>query len=125
MENLLSLPDDDLLVRFGDAVDRDNQHGADLLRFIAEIDRRRLWAALGHSSMFGFCSERFHMSEGVAYKRIGVARLARRFPSIFDMVGRGELHLSGVLRLKTLAGMVSFKASAVSALAVISMALKP
>jgi hypothetical protein len=39
------------------------------------------------------------MSEAVAGKRIATARAARRFPVLFEMVARGELHLSGVQRL--------------------------
>ncbi len=67
---------------------------------IEEIDRRMLWASLGYASMFALCVERFGMSESMAGKRIGVARLARRFPVIFERVGRGELFVSGVLCLK-------------------------
>src|SRR6188508_3821420 len=40
------------------------------------------------------------MSESTAGKRIGAARTARRFPVLFAMVARGELHLSGIHRLK-------------------------
>src|SRR6188508_1694587 len=41
------------------------------------------------------------MSESTAGKRIGAARTARRFPVLFAMVAHGELHLSGIHRLKT------------------------
>jgi len=71
-----------------------------LLRHIDAIDRRRLWARLGHPSMFSFLVNRFHMSESTAGKRIGAARTARRFPVLFDMVALGEIHLSGIHRLK-------------------------
>jgi len=40
------------------------------------------------------------MSESTAGKRIGAARTARRFPVVFDMVARGDIHLSGLHRLK-------------------------
>ena len=95
-----SLSDADLLRHFGELVHRDYQHTAQLLRHIDEIDRRQLWARYGHPSMFDFCVVRFHMSESVAGKRIGAARTARRFPVLFDMVARGEIHLSGIHRLK-------------------------
>ena len=95
-----SLSDDDLLRHFGELVRRDHQHTAQLLRHIDEIDRRQLWAKHGHPSMFDFCVVRFHMSESVAGKRIGAARAARRFPLLFDMVARGEIHLSGIHCLK-------------------------
>jgi hypothetical protein len=40
------------------------------------------------------------MSEHVAARRIGAARAARCFPVIFEMVGRGEIHLTRIHRLK-------------------------
>ena len=50
--------------------------------------------------MFDFCVSRYHMSESTAGKRIGAARTARRFPILLAMVARGEIHLSGIHRLK-------------------------
>jgi len=101
MKTLDALSDDDLLRCFGSAVSSDNRNNEELLRLIDAVGRRRLWAELAHSSMFDFCVKRFHMSEAVAGKRIGVARLARHFPVIFEMIGRGDVHLSAVLALKT------------------------
>lgn len=95
-----SLNDHALLSQFGKLVQQQHEGNAELLRHIDAIDRRKLWARLGHSSMFGFLVTRYHMSEASAFKRIGAARTARRFPILFAMVGRGELHLSGIHRLK-------------------------
>jgi len=39
------------------------------------------------------------MSESMTGKRIWAARTARRFPVIFQMVARGELHLNAIVRL--------------------------
>ena len=102
MSGIHELSDDELIHRCEAAVKRDHRTTEALLRLIDEIDQRRLWAELAYSSTFDLCRRRFNMSEGVAYKRIGVARLARNFPVVFSMIGRGELHLSGALKLKTL-----------------------
>lgn len=99
--SLRSLDDQCLLRQFGDLVREDAAHLGALLRHMDEIDRRQLWAKAGFPSMFAFCVGRFHMSESMAGKRIAVARVARRYPILFDMVARGELHLSGILCLKT------------------------
>jgi hypothetical protein len=88
-----------LLDRFGDLVHRDRRCSAEMLGVIAEIDHRKIWAAQACPSMFAFCVEHFHMSEAVAAKRIRAARTARRFPVIFGMVARGELHLSAIQQL--------------------------
>src|SRR6187549_206564 len=94
------LSDDVLLCQFGALVQQDHRRTAGLLRHIDAIDRRKLWAKRGHPSMFDFCVSRYHMSESTAGKRIGAARTARRFPILFAMVARGEIHLSGIHRLK-------------------------
>ena len=96
-----SLSDNALLCQFGDLVRQDREGNANLLRHIDSIDSRKLWAKLGHPSMFAFLVVRHHMSESTAAKRIGAARTARRFPILFDMVARGDIHLSGIHRLKT------------------------
>ena len=94
------LNDQARLYQFGDLVRQDHEGNAQLIRHIDAIDRRQLWARLGHPSLFSFLVTRFHMSESTAGKRIGAARTARRFPVLFEMVARGEIHLSGIHRLK-------------------------
>src|SRR6187399_1726431 len=98
--SLEALNDHTLLSQFGVLVRRDREGNANLLRHIDAIDRRQLWAQSGYPSMFAFLVTRYHMSESTAGKRIGAARTARRFRSLFTMVARGEIHLSGIHRLK-------------------------
>jgi len=92
-------PERQLLYRFGDLVRQDHRCTAQLLAAIAEIDERKLWAKHACPSMFAFCVERFHMSESMTAKRIWAARTAGRFPVIFQMVARGELHLSAIVKI--------------------------
>src|SRR6187399_154448 len=98
--SLEALNDHTLLSQFGVLVQRGHEGNANLLRHIDAIDRRQVWAKRGYPSMFGFLVTRYHMSESTAGKRIGAARTARRFPILFTMVARGEIHLSGIHRLK-------------------------
>ncbi|HEY6727540.1 MAG TPA: hypothetical protein VI197_26070, partial [Polyangiaceae bacterium] len=94
------LSDRALLTEFNELVRQDQHHVASLLRHIDVIDRRKLWARMGHSSLFDFLVRRYHLSESTAGKRIGAARTARRFPILFTMVARGDIHLSGIHCLK-------------------------
>jgi len=94
-----SLDDQALLRQFSELVRQDREGKANLLRHIDAIESRKLWARLGHTSLFDFLVTRHHMSEATAFKRIGAARTARRFPVLFSMIARGELHLSGIHRL--------------------------
>jgi len=98
--SLDSLSDSVLLGQFVELVRQDHEGNANLLRHIDTIERRKIWAKQGHPSMFDFLVTRHHMSESTAGKRIGAARTARRFPVLFGMVARGEIHLSGIHRLK-------------------------
>jgi 5-methylcytosine-specific restriction endonuclease McrA len=72
---------------------------ADLLADLAEIDARKLYLPTGYPSMFAFCVGELRLSEDAAYKRIAVARAARRFPGIFEAVARGRLHLTAITLL--------------------------
>ena len=89
----------ELLRDFSALVDKDRGNTANMLAYVAEIDRRKLYLEHAYPSMFAFCTKRFRMSEAVAAKRIRAGRAACRFPCILGMVRRGELHLSGVHQL--------------------------
>src|SRR5437868_4463368 len=71
-----------------------------VLAYIAEFDRRRLYRDAGYPSMSEYCKRELHLSESAAYRRIMVARAARRFPTIFAAIEQGRVHLAGVLLLR-------------------------
>jgi hypothetical protein len=64
-----------------------------LIADLAELDRRRLYLGAGFPSMFAYCTEELGLSEPAAYNRIEVARVARAFPAILEMLGDGRLSL--------------------------------
>ena len=90
------MPDDRVLERVEVLVARSNRLTAELLAYLAEVERRGLHLREATGSLFAFCVERLHMSESSAGKRITAARTARRFPLILEMVAGGEIHLTGV-----------------------------
>lgn len=93
----LSASDDATLIEgFAERVRRDRMATAELVAHVEEIDRRELWARHGCSSMFSFCTDRFHISESQAGRLIWAARTARRFPVIFDMLAGGDVHLTTI-----------------------------
>ncbi|MDH3726115.1 MAG: HNH endonuclease [Myxococcales bacterium] len=97
--SLQHLNKDQLLRDFSALVDQDRRDTATMLAYVAEIDRRKLYLEHACPSMFAFCTTRFRMSEAIAAKRIRAGRAACRFPCILGMIGRGELHLSGIHQL--------------------------
>ena len=94
--SLRHLSDPVLLDSLTGLVRRGNRLEAELLAHVAEVDRRRLYLGRACESMFAYCTEVLRLSEDAAYKRIQAARAAREVPIIFELVARGELHLSGV-----------------------------
>ena len=77
----------------------DRLANATVLAHIAEFDRRRLFLPTKYPSMFRYCVGHLRMSEDIALKRVRVARVARRFPVVFDAIADGRLNLSGVMLL--------------------------
>ena len=65
-----------LLQDFSALVGKDRWNTGDMLLYIGEIDRRKLYLEHAYPSMFAFCTKRFRMSEAVAAKRIRAGRAA-------------------------------------------------
>jgi 5-methylcytosine-specific restriction endonuclease McrA len=73
---------------------------ASVLAHLGEVEDRRLHLAAGYGSMFAHCVSRLSLSEDEAYRRIEVARLARRFPALFPLLAEGRISLSVASLLK-------------------------
>jgi len=80
---------------------KDRATTAVLLAHIAEVDARRLYAQAGYSAMYHYCIRALGFSEDMASKRIRAARVARRFPFVFDAIADGRLHVTGVSLLSS------------------------
>src|SRR5438309_319155 len=93
------LSDQVLLGNFANVIAKNRANTVELLLYMGEIESRRLYAAAGFSSMFAFCIAKYGFSEDMAYKRIRVARKARRFPSLLRELAQGRLHLYGAYLL--------------------------
>jgi len=96
------VPDDEVLRRLEELVSQSRRVDAELVAHIGEVDERRLFARFAFPSMFAYCTQALHLSEAEAYRRITVARVARRFPVLFEMLRDGRLHLSGIAMLAPL-----------------------
>ncbi len=100
MRNVGELSDEELLSGVQASLGEERRWVARVVSYLAEIDKRRLYAESACSSLFDFCQRRLGMSEGEAFRRMTAARLARRFPRIIDLLDRGDVHLSGLVLLR-------------------------
>ena len=82
-----------------DLIAHDRTTTVRLLIHLGEFDARRLYREDAYSCMKDYCMVQLAMSEDTAYKRIWVARRARRFPRILVALNDGSLTLSAVAML--------------------------
>jgi len=61
---------------------------ADFLLALAEFDRRRAWAELGHSSLFWFLRRCLGLSKGAAYDRKVAVEVIVRHSEVLASRGR-------------------------------------
>ena len=96
---LHTVPDDELLRRLHELTAHSRSTLADLIAHIGEVDARRLYARKAFPSMFAYCTQALHLSEAEAYRRITVARAARKHEVLLAMLRDGRIHLSGMALL--------------------------
>src|SRR5512133_3050513 len=94
MENARALTENlaSLLRREHDAL-------ADFLVALADFDARRVWAELGHTSLFWFLHRELGLSKGAAFYRKTAAELVQRFPEVVEPLRDGHLCLSSIVEL--------------------------
>ena len=98
--NLAGLTDGALLGGLSRLVGSGRQLLGEVIAHLAEVEERRLHLDAGFGSMFAYCVSRLGLSEDEAYRRIKVARLARRHSGIFPRLASGQLSLSVVALLE-------------------------
>lgn len=95
---LKSLTDDELIAAINRLVKQRSHLTAELIEHIGEFDARRLYAKHACSSTFAYC-QRLGLSESSAYKHMTVAKAARSYPFILELLRAGETHLSNLVML--------------------------
>jgi len=99
-KKLGDLSNKELVSRLHAICARSRRSDVQLIMHLIEVETRSLHLAVGCSSLYDFCVRRLGMSGSASQRRIIVARLARRFPSLLDHLRRGTVHLSHVIALR-------------------------
>jgi hypothetical protein len=71
----------------------------DFLLALAEFDRNRLWARLGHACLFDFLHRELGLSRGAAHYRKVAAHLVQRYPEMVEPLREGKLCMTVVLEV--------------------------
>lgn len=92
--NLNLLTNDELLKELVKLRTQERSTQVLFLRHLAEVDRRRLYADEGYSSLFRYVTQVLRYSESSALKRIQVARASVKFPELLCRLESGKLSLT-------------------------------
>ena len=96
LSSLARLSDDELAAQVKTLAVRERDASARMIAHLAEMDGRDIHLRAGYPRLSDYCMKVLHLSDWEAYNRIDVARIARQFPAIFDMLEEGSIHLTGV-----------------------------
>jgi hypothetical protein len=72
-----------------------------VLHHLREIDRRRLYSALGFPSLFAYASEKLGYAADQAYRRIAAMKLMNELPEVEEKIASGALNLTSVSSART------------------------
>jgi hypothetical protein len=96
LASLRRLSDAELVARVKDLANGERSATVLLVAHLAELDTRDVHLRAGHGSLFAYCRDALALSEQETYNRIAVARAARRFPVILEMLEGGALNVTTV-----------------------------
>lgn len=99
---LRSLSDRDLLNNTKSVVARERGITIEVLHHLNEVERRKLYLTLAHSSMFTYCTDELGYSASAAKRRISTARCVTRFPEVLSLLKANEVNLSTVTQVARL-----------------------
>ena len=97
-QKLKNLTDDELVAAIRRLVKQRSHLTVELIEHIGEFNARRLYAKRACSSTFAYC-QRLGLSESSIYKHMTVAKAARSYPFIIELLRTGETHLSNLVML--------------------------
>jgi hypothetical protein len=96
LASLRRLSDRELVGGLKGLVARERHATAQIVAHLAELDTRDVYLREGYPSLFAYCRDVLSLSESEAFNRIDVARAARRFPVIMDLLLSDAIHLTTV-----------------------------
>jgi hypothetical protein len=101
MKNLSHLSDSELLVSTQNLVQEERRLTTEVLWHIREVEKRRLFASRGYSSLFEYVVHELGYSEAAASRRINSMRLLKEIPQIEESLKSGSLNLSTVSAVRS------------------------
>lgn len=98
--NFTSLTNTHLISSFKCLVHSERKITSEVLQFISEIDKRKIFLESGYSSLFDFLVKEFGYSPGAAMRRIDGARLLNELPEMGEKLKSGTITLSQATQIQ-------------------------
>jgi len=92
--NLKKISDNELIFDLKNLVSEERELLTTVLRYLREVENRKIYLQKGFSSMFAYLTEELDYSEGAAQRRIQAMRLLKDLPEIEAKIESGEISLS-------------------------------
>jgi hypothetical protein len=96
---LNDVSDRELVGRLRELVSRSSWTEARIVAHLAELDARKLHLRMGRS-LFRYCLEALGLSQNEAHYRIQAARIARKFPIVFELLDKRQIHLTALALIR-------------------------
>src|SRR5688572_3639553 len=93
------LSDERLLGSLRELLVAEGRSEARIVAHLAEVDARRIHLKASAPSLFEYCQKQLGLSDNQAYYRIAAARVAQRFPVVFELLERRAIHLTNIAPL--------------------------
>jgi hypothetical protein len=91
----------ELELALADSVRRERECTALVLKYLREVEKRKLFVERGYSSLFAYCTGKLGYSEPEAMLRIQAMRLTRAVPEAGKKIEEGELSLSVAAKIQS------------------------
>jgi len=92
--SLSSLSDSALVAGLERLRGKERKIQLDILLYISELEKRKLYLPRGFNSLFEFCTKHLGYSRAGAYRRIQASKCIERFPKISNLFLKGDLNIS-------------------------------
>ena len=92
------LSDERLLGSLRELLAAEGRSEARIVAHLAEVDARRIHLKAAAPSLFAYC-QKLGLSDNQAYYRIAAARVAQKYPVVFELLERRAIHLTNIAPL--------------------------
>lgn len=82
------------------AVRREREAMSEVLRYLKEVEKRKLHLERGHSSLYAFCLRELGYSEMETHLRIQAMRLIRDIPEVEEKIDSGAISLTVAAKIQ-------------------------